>query len=187
MDFEKYNFKEISAGEKIISVVHRHWFDILQHFFIFFVLIVALIGGIITFPLFFSEPETEINGTMLLFVGSFFALLIWVYVFLIWIDYYFDVWVITSERIINIEQRGLFVRHVSELKLQNIQDVTTEVEGLIPTVLNYGDVHIQTAAEQERFLFRNVPDPYHIKGEIMRLQKKSFHHDTADVATGTVS
>lgn len=175
MDFEKYNFKEISVGEKIIGVIHRHWFDILRHFFVFFVLIAALIGGIIVFPLFSSETETVGGGAAVFFVGSFLALLIWIYMFLIWIDYYFDVWVITSERIINIEQKGLFVRHVSELKLRNIQDVTTEVEGLIPTVLNYGDVHIQTAAEQERFIFRNVPDPYWVKGEIMRLQKAAQH------------
>lgn len=175
MNFERYNFKEIGPDEEIISIVHRHWFDILRHFFIFFILIAALIGGIAVFPLFFSDLEAENTEIVILFIGSFLALIIWIYMFLIWIDYYFDVWVITSERIINIEQKGLFVRHVSELKLQNIQDVTTEVDGLIPTVLNYGDVHIQTAAEQERFLFRNVPDPYSIKWEIMRLQKTAHH------------
>lgn len=175
MDFEKYNFKEISAGEKISSVIHRHWFDILRHFLVFFVLISALVGGVMVFPLFSSEAGMAGGGVAFFFVGSFLTLLIWIYMFLIWIDYYFDIWIVTSERIINIEQKGLFVRHVSELKLQNIQDVTTEVEGLIPTVLNYGDVHIQTAAEQERFIFRNVPDPYHIKGEIMRLQKAAHH------------
>jgi hypothetical protein len=31
---------------------------------------------------------------------------------------------------------------------------------------------VQTAAEQERFLFHNIPDPYDVKNLIMNLQKK---------------
>lgn len=176
MPFEKYNFKEIGAEETIVRIVRRHWFDILKQYLIFFGLLVLLVTAAIVFPLFLSEAEIERMSPLVFFVGSFLALLSWVYMALIWIDYYLDAWIITSERIVNIEQKGLFVRHVSELKLQNIQDVTTEVEGLIPTVLNYGEVHIQTAAEQTRFLFRNVPDPYAIKGEIMRLQKEAKRH-----------
>lgn len=86
---------------------------------------------------------------------------------MVWIDYFFDVWIITNERIINIEQKGLFVRTVSELKFSRIQDVTSEVSGMIPTILNFGDVKIQTASEEDMFLFRHVPDPYHIKDVIM--------------------
>ena len=93
--------------------------------------------------------------------------------FLIWIDYYFDVWIVTERRIINIEQKGLFSRVVSELELEKIQDITTDVKGVIPTFLNFGDLHVQTAAEKERFLFRDIPDPYDVKNLIMNLQKKS--------------
>jgi len=105
---------------------------------------------------------------------------IWIFFFLIWIDYYFDVWIITNLRIVNIEQKGLFNRSVSEMDFGRIQDVTAEVIGIIPTFFNYGDVFIQTAAETERFLFRQVPDPYHIKDVLMQLQKQRVHQKTAE-------
>jgi hypothetical protein len=68
-----------------------------------------------------------------------------------------------------VEQKGMFTRKVSELRYSRIQDVTTEVVGFLPTILNYGDVKIQTAAEEDEFLFRTVSDPYGVKGIIMNL------------------
>lgn len=109
---------------------------------------------------------------MITFLTTTFALFLWIYIFIIWLDYYFDTWIITSERVINIEQKGLFLRQVSELKYSKVQDVTTNVSGFFATLLNFGDVHVQTAAEEERFRFRQIPDPYEIKSLIMNLQKK---------------
>jgi uncharacterized membrane protein YdbT with pleckstrin-like domain len=103
---------------------------------------------------------------------------IWITFFLIWIDYYFDVWIITDRRVVNIEQKGLFNRQVSELELLRIQDITTEVTGVIPTILNYGDVFIQTAGENPRFIFRQVSDPYGIKDTLMNLQKKRSREES---------
>jgi uncharacterized membrane protein YdbT with pleckstrin-like domain len=100
-------------------------------------------------------------------------MLTWIMLFLIWVDYYFDVWIVTDNRIVNIDQKGLFSREVSELELDKIQDITTDVKGVIPTFLNFGDLQVQTAAEEERFLFHNIPDPYDVKNIIMNLHKNS--------------
>jgi uncharacterized membrane protein YdbT with pleckstrin-like domain len=110
-------------------------------------------------------------GRIISFVENLFMIIVWVYGFLIWIDYYFDVWIITTERLINIEQKGLFSRKVSELTYPKVQDVTTSIKGFFPTVINYGDVLVQTAGETENFLFRTVTDPQHIKKVIMDFTK----------------
>jgi hypothetical protein len=70
---------------------------------------------------------------------------------------------------------------VSELRYQKIQDVTTEVEGFLPTLLDFGEVFVQTAGERARFLFHNVPSPYKIKGVLMDLQKRTRRHDLNEV------
>lgn len=168
---EKFHLGQIKDTEQVIRIIHRHWFDILQQFLIVFLIILLLAGGLFVFPAMFPSFQDEDFSVLFFFMESLLAIFVWIFSFLIFIDYYFDVWIITSERIINIEQKGLFVRHVSELKFSKIQDVTTEVEGLIPTILNYGDVHIQTAAEEAKFIFRHVGDPYKIKETIMQLQK----------------
>lgn len=171
-DFSRYHFDGQKPQEQILMVVHRHWFDILSQFILVFFMLFALLGSYFYFPLFFPAFKNPLFHNLFSFLENLFLLLTWVVFFIIWIDYYFDVWIVTDQRIVNIEQKGLFSRVVSELELEKIQDITTDVKGIIPTFLNYGNLYVQTAGEMERFIFRNVPDPYGIKDAIMSLQKK---------------
>lgn len=165
--FSRYHFQSQRENEVILEVIHRHWFNILTHFALVFLLSLIVFGSFFILPSFFPDLNTRANALFLLFIQNTLILFLWLYSFLIWIDYYFDVWIITNERVINIEQIGLFVRKVSELQFSRVQDVTSEVSGFIPTMLNFGDVEVETAAEEEHFLFRQVPDPYRIKDVLM--------------------
>lgn len=179
--FSKYHFKDICEDEEIVRVLHRNWFYLLQQFLLVFVVLAVVFAGIFYGPLFFPEMFGGEFKSLAAFMENFFILAIWIFSFLIWIDYYYDIWIITSERIINIEQEGMFTRKVSELRYNKIEDVTTEVTGFLPTIINYGDIKIQTAAEEEEFRFRTISDPYHIKNLIMDLQKKSEHNSTEEL------
>lgn len=171
-NYEKFHFSGQKPNEQVILVVRRHWFNILEQFFIVFLMILLLIGSWFILPVFFPTIITSSLNVLFNFLRNLFGMFIWITFSLIWIDYYLDVWIITNKRVVNIEQKGLFNRQVSELNLARIQDITTEVTGIIPTMLNYGDVFIQTAAETERFVFHQVPDPYGIKDTLMNMQKK---------------
>lgn len=166
-DFSRYHFQGQRESEIVLRVVHRHWFDIATHFFVIILFVAMLFGSLSLIPFLYPEALGTEMFRFVLFIQNSLILLVWLYAFLIWIDYFFDVWIITNERVINIEQKGLFVRAVSELKFSRIQDVTSEVSGMIPTILNFGDVKVQTASEEDYFLFRRVPDPYHVKDVIM--------------------
>jgi len=179
-DFKKFHFAGQKSGEEIIMVVHRHWFNILEQMLLVFFMLFFMFSGAIYLPILFTALQSSPLNYFFFFLENVFAMFIWIFFFLIWIDYYFDVWIITNLRIVNIEQKGLFNRSVSEMDFGRIQDVTAEVIGIIPTFFNYGDVFIQTAAETERFLFRQVPDPYHIKDVLMQLQKQRVHQKTAE-------
>jgi len=178
----RYHFQGQHASEQIRRVIHRHWFNILANLFVVVVLSFVLIGSLLFLPLLFPEFINEKNWKALVFVENTMFIFLWLYGFLVWIDYYFDVWIITNERIVNIEQKGLFTRHISELRFSRVQDVTSSVNGLIQTVLNFGDVFVQTAAEEERFVFRQVPDPYAVKDEIMRLSRSAVGDDVKQMA-----
>lgn len=163
----KYHLSEIKEDETVIEIIHRSWFYIAEQYFVVLVMAGVFFAAAYFFPVLFPDAFGTQVQKILLFVQNSFLIAIWIYGFLIWIDYYFDVWVITSERIINIEQKGLFVRKISELKYSKIQDVTSEVTGFLQTVVNFGDVTVQTAGEEENFLFRTISDPYRIKEMIM--------------------
>lgn len=167
-------------GETIIKVLHRHWFDIASHLFMAALLAVGLIFGFFLLPALFPEAFTGENGLIALLIESTFLLFLWLFAFLVWIDVWFDVWIITNERIINIEQKGLFVRHISEVSFSKVQDVTSEVEGLLQSVLGFGEVYVQSASEVPRFIFRNVPDPVAVKDLVMRLAQGAKEDDLED-------
>lgn len=171
--FSKYHFKDLNGSETVVKVLHRNWFYLLEQFFLVFVIGGVFVAGLFYAPLLFPKMFLGEYKAVMAFMENFFMLAVWIYSFLIWVDYYFDIWIITTERIVNIEQKGMFTRSVSELRFAKIQDITTEVTGFLPTVINFGDVKVQTAGEESEFIFRTVSDPYHIKNVIMELQKKA--------------
>lgn len=171
--FTKYHFKDMGEGEEIIMVLHRNWFYLLQQYFFLFLIVGIFFAGLSFVPDLYPNLLSGMNKQVGLFAQNFFMLAVWIYGFLIWVDYYFDIWIVTNERIVNIEQKGMFTRKVSEMTYAKMQDISTEVVGFIPTIINYGDVKIQTAGENENFIFRTVSDPYHVKSVLAELQKKN--------------
>lgn len=170
--YAKFHFKGQKDNEEIITVIRRHWFDILAQLFLVFLMIAFIFLSLTYLPLLFPVLSTSSAHALFIFLENSFAMITWAIFFLIWIDYYFDVWIITTHRVVDIDQKGLFIRTVSELEFDKIQDVTTEVKGVIPTFLNFGNVYVQTAGERERFIFRQVPNPYAIKDLLMNLEER---------------
>lgn len=178
--FKEAHFDGQEENEMILRVVHRHWFDITVQFIpalvgVFFMIVSAGVVPVL-FPEFWEQ-----SAPSFWFFETLIAMVLWVWSALIFVDYVLDVWIITDRRVVNVEQKGLFVRQVSELRYQKIQDVTTEVEGFFPTLLNYGEVFVQTAGEKARFLFHNIPRPYEVKSVIMDLQKRTRKHDLGEM------
>jgi hypothetical protein len=184
-DFSRYHFQGQRESETVLRVIHRHWFDILTHFIIIAIFLSLLFGSLSLLPILYPNWLGTEAERFTLFIENSLMLIVWLYAFLVWIDYFFDVWIITNERVINIEQKGLFSRSVSELKFSRIQDVTSEVHGLIPTMLNFGDVSVQTASEEDNFLFRRVPDPYHIKDVLMERLRTERDEEISRVVDAT--
>lgn len=146
--------------EKVVKVLRRHWLTLLPLCFsLLFILLLPFAAAIV---IEIVKPEIYTNQTLttlLVLGGSIFLLFAWLFLFQNYIDYYLDIWIVSDRRILNIEQHGLFGRTVSELRLYRVQDVTSEVRGFWKTMFNYGDVHIQTAGEEQRFIFEDVPRP----------------------------
>lgn len=76
--------------------------------------------------------------------------------FLTW---FFNVYIITDERIIDVDFLSLIYRNVSSAKIDNIEDVTATTGGALRALFNFGTVSIQTAAEKREFEFDDVPQP----------------------------
>lgn len=163
-------------GEKVQLFLRRHWVTPLE-IIIYAVLMYAVpVAGLWYYWDKVSVYlENQYLGPIIVLLISGYALAVWLFVFLGLTDYYLDIWIVTNERVINIEQRGLFTRVASELHLSAIEDTTSEVKGIFRTFLDYGNVYVQTAGERTRFIFKNVPHPEKIKEQIVKL----VHDDKA--------
>ncbi|KKU12913.1 MAG: hypothetical protein UX20_C0037G0002 [Candidatus Magasanikbacteria bacterium GW2011_GWC2_45_8] len=122
-------------------------------------------------------------GVLLLLLGSIYALTVWLFFYTSLINYFLDLWIITNDRIVSIDQRGLFSRTMSELDLYRIQDVTSESHGLFATIFYYGKLTAQTAAAKDFFIFDNVQNPHHMREEIIRLadEDRKYHAQAAQM------
>ena len=165
-------------NEEVVLVARRHWMVLLPYFLhialmcllpiIFYVFIVPYV-----LPAFLEEPY---NRLFILFSVIYYGF-VWIIIFTVWADYYLDVWIVTNERIIDIEQIGFFNRVVSELDLKRIQDITSSVHGMIPTMFGFGHIHIQTAAEEGKFDLKSVPHPVTIRRRITKLYRAAREKD----------
>ncbi len=171
------SFEGQDSDEEILYVIHRHWFNIFVQFIPFILGLLVVLGVFVFFFFVYPDAFAAIDRRLFAFVESMLLIFLWLFAFLIWIDYYLDVWIITTKRIVNIEQKGLFVRSMSELYLFRVQDTTSEVKGFFPSMLNYGDVFIQSAGEQERFQFHKIPDPYAVKDTIMDMARDTHQEE----------
>ena len=171
--FSIYRLPNKLPQEKVIKIVRRDVFILIRK--------VVLFLGLVILPLTFYyliiAPQESLMGSqvaypLIVLGGSAYYLFVWLFFFFSFIDYYLDVWIITNERIIDIQQRGFFSRVISEHKLFRIQDVTSEVHGFFPTMLRFGDVHVQTAGAKQRFHFDEIPHPTKIRDIIIKLVQR---------------
>ena len=144
----------LDPGETILLEVRRHWFVFLTRNI---VLVVAPFVPLVAF--FVPFIRASIISPLGIFFYSLWFLLFWVFFFVKWTNYYLDVWFVTETRIIDVEQKSLFDREVSNLRFDRIQDISVEVHGVIATFLNFGDLHIKTAAEDSGFFMEDAAHP----------------------------
>lgn len=76
--------------------------------------------------------------------------------------------VLTNLYVMQVTQNGLFNRIVSRISLDKLQEVTARQRGPIAQIFGFGDLIIETAGEQENFVFRQIPNPQAAAHRIMQ-------------------
>ena len=85
--------------------------------------------------------------------------------------------VITNKKLVDMDFIGLAYKNISETMLYNIEDVTSNITGIVGTIFNVGDVFIQTAAEMREFEFIGADDPSKVRDLIIDLVEKTKGHN----------
>lgn len=162
----------LNENEQVLLVLHRHWFVAARELA---VVALLLFIGFIAYAgkhVFYVFWKEEILEPLLLLLLSLYGLLILLLAFAIWINYRLDILIITTQRLVDIEQRGLFNREVSEFLIEKVQDVTIEIPTIIATLLDFGTINIHTAGEKSFHVYE-VPHAEKAKQLILKYSHKT--------------
>lgn len=166
--------------EEPIIFIRKSFYIYLPQLLMGLILILLYFGGLFLLlrylPIIF---KTSFKNILVVF-SSLYFLILWLYFLLGFFNYYFDIGVVTSERLLDIDQIGIFHRTLSELPIVKIQDVKVEVKGFFPTYLHFGNLYIETAGEAPNFLFEAIPNPYKVADRILEI-----HHQATKRIQGT--
>ena len=112
------------------------------------------VGGLV-------DHAGELTFLFLLVAGGWFAWL--------WADWRNDHYVVTPDRLIEIEQLPLGLRQqVSEMTLGKLQDIRYRIPSPLAHLLDYGDVAVHTAGVTTPFLFTCIARPRELAATIDR-------------------
>ncbi|MDD4352342.1 MAG: hypothetical protein PHU71_05220 [Candidatus Gracilibacteria bacterium] len=144
--------------EEVLLIIRKHWIVdliVLSKFLFFagipFALIMWLESRLVIF-----EAAT---GQVFILIFAMYMLFMLLYAYVNWMKENLDLIIFTNQRVVDINQNTLFNRENAETDLSEIQDARAQVTGILGSLLQYGKLTIQTAAEQSFFYMKYVEHP----------------------------
>ncbi len=167
--------ENLRPWEKVITVIKRHWivYVILCVYFLLWI-IISISIYIILWNILISHLT---NIVFLLFFS--------IFLYIEWINHELDMYVVTNNRIIWIDQISFLNRSVSECNLEQIQEVNSKSTWLFSNLLNYWTLSIQTAwnkttlqmgfcpdSMQSARKLLNIVDDYRVSHQTLKTENK---------------
>ena len=177
------DFPGKQPNEKVLMVIRKHMIVYARILFFFFL---TSVFPILVFISIWSRTFPLSSGGTISIVGYLGALLYLLYslaiLLIAWLNEEFDLFILTNNRLIDITQVSFFKRTVATTPLSQIQDTTSDIHGILGTVLNYGSIDVQTAAgDASSFTIDHVHDPALVARRILNYaQQKKENGDAGD-------
>jgi len=162
-------FETQEDKEVILVLLRQHWATQISWIVISGLMILAPIS-LLWIPVISFMP----SNFQVMAIAIWYLLTI-AYVYEKFITWFYHVFIITDERIIDVDFYNLLYKEVSEAKIDNIEDVTYRQGGVARAMLNYGDVEMQTAGEKQEFKIESVPEPHKVAKILNELKLEEEH------------
>lgn len=154
---ENVRFETQQEDEQIIFLLRKHWITNLPWLFLFTILIMI---PAFLLPLMINEKILAflpLNYYLVITIGCYLVIFGFAFVkFLVW---YFNIYLVTNERIVDVDFYNLLYKKLSSCRISKIQDITYKLGGVVRSLVDFGDVFIQTAGTENNFEFEAVPHP----------------------------
>ena len=160
------NFETQDKKEKIVLLLRRHPITNLP-WMAFVVFMAAAPLLLYVFPVTqFLPPQFQ-----LLAILAWYAF-VFTYAFENFLVWFFNVNIVTDERIIDIDFHNFVYKEVTDAELNNIEDVTYTMGGPARTIFDYGNIFVQTAGEKQNIEMLGVPKPHRVAKILQELRQE---------------
>ncbi|NBU33029.1 hypothetical protein EB118_04540 [bacterium] len=165
------DMETIDSDEVLLGTIYKHPLGII------IVYLQAALGLVLSIGLAFVLLPTVVTNAAVAFdIAVTFALVVLVFaatiVIVSTIIYRQSHLIITDKNITQVLQSGLFKRKISQLTMANVEDVTSEQNGIFQSIFDYGTLKIETAGEQANFHFSYCPKPSYYAKIILEAREK---------------
>lgn len=154
--------ESVGPDEYVMCEVYQHPFGLI---FIYVTTIVCLAAGLAFIAL--MSPSVAGEGSVAAY--PFIALMSVIVILIVGVllamataVYRQTKLTVTDHNIVEVVQKGMLIRKVSQLSLANVEDVTSEQKGAFSNMFNFGTLVIETAGEQANFVFSFCPNPHRV-------------------------
>lgn len=152
----------LREGEEIQEVVRRHKGTL--------VLPIAITSILVIIPFFFmfyllSNGPIGTTGFLLLLI------LAGLYGARVFVKYFFNVFIITNQRIIDIDRTGFFSKTVSEARYDLVSDVSYSTKGVKQTLFRTGTIQVKTQGDSVTIVIEDIGEPQKIHQLLLDLVK----------------
>ncbi len=164
------NAFELEPGEQIIHQLRKHWFLFAAGFlpYVVLALVPLFIAPLLSLTPIFAPWAELFSGSAYHTSLGLWWLLVWTGAWGYFTRYFLNTWILTNERIVEIKQKRYFHREVSSVLLNRVQDVTSEVNGLVASLLHIGRIKVQSAGATNEFYMTGIPYPESVRDLILK-------------------
>lgn len=155
---------QLRENEKVRSVIRRStWF---YGWPITVAMVLIILPFFLIYPLFLRGSWGVLVFCLLLIAG------LWLLI-RTFISYYFTSFIMTSSRIIDVDQKGFFNRAISGALYDKIGDIVCKQKGITRAILRVGDIYIGLNDKEEATLkLSAIKHPQRVVAEILAHQSR---------------
>jgi len=152
----KLRFSEQVDGEKVILTLRAHPFTQIGWVVNGIILILLLYLISLILPAFITTRQ-------IIIIDIFAIVFIFSYFNFNFINWFYNIGIITNKRVVDIDLYYIIYKEITTADLRKIEDVTIKTGGYLESLLNFGNIFIQTAGAYPNIEFLNVPQPEKVR------------------------
>ncbi len=166
---------KLREGERKIFETRAHWVTVIKPFLVFFLALVLFVCAFVMI-----EEKTFFRTFARWACAAFLAVATGYFGYWEWFRRR-DIWAVTNLRV--IDEQGIFRHYSKESPLNKINNLSYD-QSLLGRIMNFGNVEIQTAAEDGATIYRKVSKPKQLK-ETIALYRDEYGKELEHIHAGS--